>query len=192
MPRKILTVLAHPGADSFCAGIHEAYVEAATSAGAEVRTLDLKSMDIDLSFGGYRDKRELEPALQAAQDDITWAEHIVFVYPVWWGAMPALLKGFIDRTFLPDFAFSYRDDSPMPARLLNGKSARIIITMDAPVWYYRIANRGAAETVMRKCILEFSGIKPVAVTRFGAVRESSDAKRAAWLEEIRKLGANLS
>lgn len=192
MAKRILSVLAHPHEDSLCAALHDVYVGAAKAAGAEVRTLDLKSLDFDLSFGGYRHGRELEPALQGAQEDILWAEHLVFVYPVWWGAMPALLKGFIDRTFLPGFAFRYREDSPMPARLLDGRSARVVITMDAPVWYYRIANRGAAETVMKKCVLQFSGVKSVAVTRFGAVRESTEARRAIWLDQMRRLGSSLS
>jgi putative NADPH-quinone reductase len=102
--------------------------------------------------------------------------------------MPAMLKGFIDRTFLPGFAFKYRDNSPLWDRLLTGRSARMIVTMDAPVWFFRLVYGKPGHNAMKKMILEFCGIKPVKITSFGSVKRSSDKLRAGWLNRTRCLG----
>ena len=107
MAQRILVILGHPSESSLCAGLAQSYIEGARAAGAEVRLLALGALTFDpLLHAGYRGEQALEPDLQAAQAQITWAEHLVWVYPTWWGAMPALLKGFIDRVFLPGFAFN--------------------------------------------------------------------------------------
>jgi NAD(P)H dehydrogenase (quinone) len=112
MPTRILIILGHPRADSFCGALAEAYAEAARAGGSEVRVISLGSLSFDpILHNGYAAVQPLEPDLFAAQAAISWAEHLVFVYPLWWGAMPALLKGFIDRVFLPGFAFKFRDGS---------------------------------------------------------------------------------
>ena len=137
---------------------------------------------------GYARIQELEPDLLAAQAAVTWAQHIVFVYPTWWGGMPALLKGFIDRVFLPGFAFRYREDSPFWDRLLTGRSAHLLVTMDTPPWYYRLVYRMPGHNQMKRTILEFSGIKPVAVSSFGPVKGSSQQQREKWLGKAREYG----
>jgi putative NADPH-quinone reductase len=78
----------------------------------------------------------LEPDLLAAWEKILWAEHLVWIYPIWWGSMPAILKGFIDRLFLLGFAFKKKENSVWWDKLLTGKSARIITTLDQPKWYF--------------------------------------------------------
>lgn len=188
MGKKILAVSGHPSEASLCAALHAAYVEGATAAGADVRSLELRTLSFNPVFNGYRDPRPLEDDLKAAQELIAWCEHLVVTYPVWWGAVPGLLKGFVDRTFLPGFAFRYSETSPLPERLLKGRSGRLIMTMDAPVWYYRLVHRRASEAMMRYATLEFSGIKPVRVTRFGNVRGSTAEKRTAWLNKAAATG----
>jgi NAD(P)H dehydrogenase (quinone) len=123
--------------------------------------------------------------LAAGQAAISWAQHLVFVYPIWWGAMPALLKGFIDRVFLPGFAFKYRSGSPLWDRLLAGRSAHLFVTMDSPPWYFRWVYRMPGHQQMKRTILEFSGIRPVAITSFGPVRGSSVRQREKWLERVK-------
>ena len=122
MAQRILVILGHPSADSLSAALAQSYKEGAQAAGAQVRLLDLGALAFDpILRAGYRGEQALEPDLQAAQAQITWAEHLVWVYPTWWGAMPALLKGFIDRVFLPGFAFKYRQGSSLWDRLLAGR-----------------------------------------------------------------------
>lgn len=79
------------------------------------------------------------PNQQAFEDDIRkaralilWAEHLVFVYPTWWGTLPALLKGFLDRVLTPDFAFITCEGGTGYQGLLGGRSAQLITTMDTP------------------------------------------------------------
>jgi len=166
-----------------------AYRQGASAAGAEVRFLALGDLAFDpILHHGYRQIQPLEPDLEAAQADIAWAGHLVWVYPIWWGGLPALLKGFLDRVFLPGFAFKYRPDSALWDRLLAGRSAELLVTMDSPPWYYRWVQRQPGHRQMKKAILEFSGIKPVRVHSFGPVVRSSGAARAGWVAQARELG----
>ncbi len=102
--------------------------------------------------------------------------------------MPALLKGFVDRVFLPGFAFKYRKDSPWWDRLLTGRSARLLVTMDTPPWYYRWVYRMPGHNQMRRTILEYCGIRPVRISQFGRVKGSPATQRAMWLEAARRAG----
>jgi len=187
--KKILIINGHPDKKSFCFALAESYKRGADTNGTDCKLVNL----IDLKFNpiltyGYRAVSELEPDLLQIQKDIKEADHLVMVYPNWWGTYPALLKGFIDRIFLPNFAFKYSDKSPLPAKLLKGKSARIIVTMDTPKWYYWLINRSPGHNSMKKAILEFSGIKPVKISSFAIIKSSTELKRKKWLDEVEELG----
>ena len=189
MSKRILVILGHPSKESFCAALADSYVEGAKAAGNEVQLTSLGDLSFDpVLRNGYVTIQELEPDLVAAQAAISWAQHIVFVYPIWWGAMPALLKGFIDRLFLPGFAFKYREGSQFWDRLLSGRSAHLIVTMDTPPWYFRWVYRMPGHNQMRRTILEFSGIKPVAVSSFGPIKDSNQQKREKWLAQANAYG----
>lgn len=192
MGTRTLVLLGHPDADSFCGTLAQAYVKGARSAGNDVRLLALGELQFEpVLRHGYRTVQPLEPDLVTAQESIAWAEHIVFVYPIWWGAMPALLKGFIDRVFLPGFAFKYRKGSMLWDRLLSGRSAHLITTMDTPPWYYRWIYGAPGHKQMKKTILEFSGILPVRISSFGPIRDSTAERRARWLERAYQQGKRL-
>ena len=124
-----------------------------------------------------------------AQELIQWANHLVWLYPVWWGGLPALLKGFLDRVFLPGFAFKKRENSVWWDKLLTGKSARIISTLDQPPWYYWLIYRAPSHRAMKQCTLEFCGITPVRITSIGPLRLSKPATREKWLKQAGRLGA---
>lgn len=186
--QRILVILGHPAPASLCAGMARAYAEGALDAGAEVRFLDVGQLAFDPLFLGYGAAQPLEPDLAAAQADIRWAGHLVWVYPIWWGAMPALLKGFIDRTFLPGYAFKYRAGSPLWDRLLAGRSGELLVTMDSPPWYFRWVTRMPGHHQMKKAILEYCGIRPVRVHSFGPVRTASKERLAGWVAHARDLG----
>ena len=184
MSKRVLVILGHPTNDSFCGALANSYVEGAKAAGNEVQLISLGRLSFDpVLHKGYATIQELEPDLVTAQTAITWAQHIVFVYPIWWGAMPALLKGFFDRVFLPGFAFKYRDGSVFWDRLLSGRSAHLIVTMDTPPWYFRWVYRMPGHNQMKRTILEFSGIKPVTVSSFGPIKGSSQQRREKWLSQ---------
>ncbi len=189
MSKRILVILGHPTNDSFCGALANSYVEGAKAAGNEVQLIFLGNLSFDpVLHKGYAMIQELEPDLVTAQTAITWAQHIVFVYPIWWGAMPALLKGFFDRVFLPGFAFKYRDGSVFWDRLLSGRSAHLLVTMDTPPWYFRWVYRMPGHNQMKRTILEFSGIKPVTISSFGPIKDSSQQKREKWLAQASAYG----
>ncbi|WP_310558415.1 NAD(P)H-dependent oxidoreductase [Flavobacterium sp.] len=187
--KNILIINAHPDKESFCFALAESYKNGADLVGTDCKLVHL----IDLKFNpiltyGYRKISELEPDLVQMQKDILWADHLVFVYPNWWATFPALLKGFIDRVFVPGFAFKYRENSSFWDKLLKGKTARLIVTMDTPSWYYWFKNRSPGHNAMKIGVLEFCGIKPVKIKVFSGIKASDEAKRKKWLEEVKKLG----
>jgi NAD(P)H dehydrogenase (quinone) len=191
--KKILIINGHPDKESLCFALAESYKKGADASGIECKLVHL----IDLQFNpiltyGYRVVSELEPDLIKIQQEILEAHHLVIVYPNWWGTYPALLKGFIDRVFLPNFAFKYLKDSPLPAKLLKGKTARIIVTMDTPKWYYWLINKSPGHNSMKKAILEFCGISPVKISSFAVVKSSDDKERKKWIDEVEKLGKKMA
>lgn len=190
MNKKILIVLAHPQVKSYCGALAQAYADGAREAGAEVRQVNLAELRFNPVGSGSLDKPlELEPELRQAQDDIRWAEHLVFIYPILWGTLPALLKGFIERVFAPGFAVNFHKDSPLWDKLLTGRSARLIVTLNTPPLLYRLLFRRAGHITMKRSILQFCGISPVKITDVGPMRASSDARRAQWISQARALGA---
>jgi len=184
MGKRILLILGHPGATSFCAALAERYAQSALDAGHQVRQLRLGEMAFDpVLRQGYQQVQALEEDLSRAQSDILWAEHLTVVYPIWWGGIPALLKGFFDRVLLPGFAFKYRKGKPFPDQLLKGRTAHLLVTMDTPLWYYRWIYRMPGLHQVRKTTLQFCGINPLRTLTFGPLLESSDRQRQRWLQQ---------
>ncbi len=187
--KKILIINGHPDKESFCFALAESYKKGAGLSGADCKLVHLIDLDFNpiLTFG-YRRISELEPDSVKIQQEILAANHLVLVYPNWWATFPALLKGFIDRVLMPDFAFKYHENSPFLDKMLAGKTARLIVTMDTPKWYYYLMNRNAGHNAMKIGVLEFCGIKPVKITSFTPVKSSNEVKRKKWLAEVEKLG----
>ena len=191
MKKKNLVILGHPHTESFCGSLAKAYIEGAKVTGIDVRELKLGDLNFDpILWNGYNKIQELEPDLVKASELIQWSDHIVFVYPNWWGTMPALMKGFFDRVFLPGFAFKYRDNSAFWDKLLSGRTAHLIVTMDTPPWYYRWIYHRPGHNEMKRTILGFCGIKVVKITEIAIVRNSLPKMRSKWISMAKKLGSN--
>lgn len=188
--RRILVILGHPSGESFCAALADAYAGAARAAGAEVSVLRLGDLDFDpILHHGYARRQELEPDLEAARAAILEAAHVVFVYPIWWGSVPALLKGFLDRCFLPGFAFAYRDErQSLPDKLLKGRGGRLIVTLDTPGWFNWLAYGAPGHRMMTRTVLKFCGISPVRRTVCAPLRNSTPAARARFLAKAAAAG----
>jgi putative NADPH-quinone reductase len=190
--KRILIINGHPDKQSLCNELALKYKKGADSAGAECKLVNLADLKFNPNLGnGYRERTTLEPDLLEMQQEILKAEHIVFVYPNWWGTYPALMKGFFDRILLPGFAFSYRENSPMVNKLLKGKSARLVVTMDSPKWYYSLFRHSPGHHSMKSGILGFCGIKPVNITSFGPVISSNESERMKWIGKAEQLGKML-
>lgn len=190
MSNKILVINGHPNKESFNYGLMVAYLSGAKDSGAEVQQIIISDLNFDpnLKFG-YQKRTELEPDLVDAWGKIKWADHIVWIHPVWWGGLPAQMKGFIDRLFLPGYAFRYKENSVWWDKLLKGKTAHIITTLDQPSWYYRYKYGRPSINQLKKATLEFCGINPVKVTYIGIVKSSSPELRKKWLDKVKELGA---
>lgn len=188
--KKIVILNGHPNPASFTKGLVEAYEKGAKTKGVEIKTITIADLafDSNLRFG-YQKRMELEPDLLDAIQTIQWADHLVWIHPVWWGGLPALLKGFIDRTFLPGITYQYRENSMLWDKLLKGKSAHIITTLDQPGWYYRLMYGRPSVNQLKKSTLQFCGVSKVKVTYIGIVRNSTAAQRVKWLKKVEQLAA---
>lgn len=187
--RKILIINGHPDKQSFNFALADSYRKGAEKSTAEIQEINIRELNFNpnLQFG-CRKRTELEPDLLAAQQKLKWADHIVWVYPVWWGSVPAIMKGFLDRVLLPGFAFKKREGSVWWDKYFTGKTARLICTMDQPTWFYRLINGSPTHSAMKKLTMNFIGVKSVKITSIGPLRLSKEAFREKWLKKVEKLG----
>lgn len=181
---NVLLIVGHPRAGSFCEALADAYAEALPD-GHALRRINLADLDFnpDVLTISPRDQA-LGPDLEEAQESILWANHLVFVFPTWWGTMPARLKGFLDRVLTPEFAF--RETARGYEPLLAGRTAHLITTMDTPAWVYRCIHHSPGIRALRLATLGFCGVRPAKVSLIGPVKPSSLTQREAWL---RRAGA---
>ena len=190
--KQVLIINGHPDKESFNYALSEAYIKGANKTNATLTQINIRDLDFNpnLKFG-YRKRLELEPDLVAAIDKIKKADHIVWIFPMWWYGYPALMKGFIDRTFLPGITFQPIKGKASPEKLLKGKSARLIITADTPKWYDLLIMKRPAINQFKKGTLQFCGINPVKTIYITPINNSSLGFREKWLEKIIKLGEKL-
>ena len=187
--KKILIINGHPDKNSFCFGLAEAYMNGVLHSNSEVKQIIIRDLKFNPNLEyGYEKRTVLEPALLEAWEKIKWADHLVWVHPVWWGGLPAITKGFIDRLFLPGLAFRYRENSVWWDKLLKGKTAHIITTLDQPSLYYWFVFGRPSVNQLKKTVLQFCGITPVRVTYVQPVRNSKIEFRNKWLQNIEVMG----
>ncbi len=181
-----LVITAHPQPDSFSHSLAAAWTQGASA--LSTQHIDVTTLEFDpVLRNAYRGDQTLEPDLLDAKAAVERASHVVVAFPLWWSSTPAALKGFFDRLLLPGWAFAYKNNLPVGG--LAGRSARMLVTMDAPVWYDTLFNGAAARRQVAKGTLKFCGLSPVRTSAFGSVRSTTDAKREAMLETARRAGA---
>lgn len=186
---RILIINGHPDPESFNKALSNAYQKGAESSSAEVKVITIGELDFNpnLQFG-YRKRTELEPDLLEAQEKLKWADHLVWIYPVWWGSVPAIMKGFLDRVLLPGFAFKKREGSVWWDKFFTGKTSRLICTLDQPPWFYRLMNGSPSHKAMKRLTMKFIGVKSVKITSIGPLRLSTEAFRKKWIQKLEKMG----
>jgi NAD(P)H dehydrogenase (quinone) len=187
---KILIILGHPARkrQSFSEALANAYKDGAIEGGHEVCLYKVADKQFDpILHEGYEEEQAAEPDIAEARERILWADHLVFVYPLWEYMVPALLKGFLERTLTRGFAYLERD-SQKNGKLLACKSARLIQTSGMPAIIYRFWYRAHGMKALRD-MLGFCGIRPVHASCFGMMKTADDARRKRWLNEINILGS---
>lgn len=194
MAKNILLILGHPSEASFCNALLDAYKNGAEAAGAICKTIYISRLKFDVNLAdGYKtgEVMQLEHDLATSQQLLQWANHVVMAYPNWWGFMPAVTKGFIDRVFLPGFAFRHHSGKIFPEKLLNGKSLRLLITMDTPKWWFYLVYRASQYQILKDIVFGYVGFKPIRFSTFGFMRKSTDQQRINWLRKVKQLGSLL-
>ena len=186
---KIAIVVGHPAPDSYCEALGEAYRRGAESGGHQALLLVLARMNFDAVLReGYRREQPLEPDLVAARDALRTADHLVFIFPLWCGDMPAILKGFIERIMQPDLLAIRAAGSKADWKIFKGKSARIIMTMGMPGWFYRWYYGAHALKLFKRNILHLVGVTPVYSSTYGMIEAVGEETRKQWLREVEALG----
>lgn len=185
---RIYLLLAHPDKESFNGRIADAYEQTAIAQGHEVRRQNLGEMQFDpILWKGYRVPQPLEDDLVQAQQNLLWCQHWVIVYPIWWGSVPALLKGFFDRTLDKGFAYKYHKDDPFWDKLLKGRSAYVITTCDAPWIWIWWQYRNSDKNMVKWATLWFCGFNPIRFTRFDRLKYRDEPQRLKMLQKITSL-----
>jgi len=189
---NILIINGHPDKESFNNALANSYYEGAKLSTNFVEIINVRELDFNpnLQFG-YRKRTVLEPDLEVAIKKIKEADHLVWVLPVWWSGMPAILKGFIDRVFLPGIMFEIEEGSLLPKKLLKNKTARLIITSDSPRWYYYVYFKSPVINELKKGVLAFCGVKPTKLTYIGPIKTITQNFRKKWLKKVFSLGERL-
>ncbi len=189
---KILVVNGHNREKSFCTSLAAEYKRGAETAGCEVRTVNVRDLNLE-KYLEYGHTNRFVPCEEIAevQNLISWSEKIVFVYPTWWAGPPAHMHLFFEMVFSPGFAFRYGEKDGLMVKwdkLLAGKSARLIVTMDAPPWYYKWIIGDPGGKMVKRGILNFCGISSVQKSYFGSVKLSTEEQRRKWLQSIHSIG----
>ncbi|WP_437956835.1 NAD(P)H-dependent oxidoreductase [Sorangium sp. So ce119] len=184
-----LIIQGHPAPDSLSDSLARAYAIGLERGGARVEHLALRSLSFDPHLrAGFSGRQELEPDLLQARTAIERSTHVAWFFPTWWAGPPALIKGFIDRTFLPGWSFAYRKRSPLPDGLLAGRSARVVTTMDSPSWWYRFWHRRSVHASFVNATLRFVGFGPVRETTYFNQNTRTPVQRETWLREMERIG----
>ena len=192
MAKRILIIQGHPdpSPDRLCRALARAYAEGATEAGADVREIDVATLDFpvlrteaDYHAGPGAAPAAVQPAIEAIQ----WADHALIIYPLWMGDMPALLKAFFEQAFRPGVALSYGEG--FPKALFKGKSARVAVTMGMPKAAYRLVFGAHGVKALEKSVLGFAGVKPIRESLFGMAQSNSREKTERRIAKFRETGA---
>lgn len=191
--KRILVINGHPAETSLNRSIAETYAKSAKQAGHDVKLIHLNTLkfDSDYEFGGYTNYKPLEPVLDEVMKHIEWSEHIVLTTPMWWGGLPAKLKGLFDRILLPGRTFSTRETNWMglPSPMLTGRTGRVFLTSDTPGWFMRWKYKNALLRQLKDQIFGFIGIKLSRITHFSGASHPKPGMVEKWIDKAGKAGA---
>jgi putative NADPH-quinone reductase len=188
MAKRILVLLGHPDGrpERFGYALATAYAEAALAAGHEVRRIDLADLDTPFLAGQWEFESPPPPSIRAVQQDITWAEHVVLVFPLWLGATPAKLKALLEQVFRAGFGFEVSATGWRSK--LKGRSARLVVTMGAPTVAFHLLFGAHGLLALDKSVFRLAGFSPVRKSVVGGVEAIGPRGRLRWLARMRRLG----
>jgi putative NADPH-quinone reductase len=189
MSRRILIIDGHPdpARERLCHGLADAYAKGASGAGHAVRRIDLHALDFALLTSRTEfETGSVPPDVGGAQEALVWCDHMVLIYPLWLGTMPARLKGLLEQLLRPDFAF---ETSGWKSGTLRGRSVRVVVTMGMPGWIYRWYFGAHSLKSLEQNILKFVGMGPIRETLYGSAEDGAPNRQLQWIAEMERLGA---
>jgi NAD(P)H dehydrogenase (quinone) len=189
-----LAILGHPNQASFNRAILDSYVAALNGQGHDVRVRNLYALNfspvltandlVGAAAGRVADDVRIE------QEHVAWANVVTFIFPLWWGGMPAILKGYVDRVFTEGFAYTF-DEKGLNRRLTDKKAVTITTLGDTMENYRRQGFFDAMNKIMDGIMFDFSGIEPIEHRYFGSVPSATSDERKQMLEEVEALARGL-
>jgi putative NADPH-quinone reductase len=191
MGKRIVIIQGHPDNSQphLCHALAESYARGALHAGHEVKRIEVATLEFPLLRSQQEwEHGKLPSGLIEAQEAIKWANHLVLIFPLWLGDMPALLKGFLEQVARPDFAFSGEGKNPFAHKALKGRSARVVVTMGMPAMLYRWFFMAHSIKSLERNILGFVGIHPVKDILIGLVGNMHNAAIQKWLDRLEATG----
>jgi putative NADPH-quinone reductase len=190
MKNSICIIQGHPhgGGKHLCHAVAQAYADGARAAGAKVRRIDIGDMELPM-LRNPADFGAAPPSpIVSAQQAIKASDHLVVVYPLWLGTMPAAVKAFFEQLCRNNFAIEADAKGGWPRQMLKGKSARVIVTMGMPAAAYKLMFGAHGVRGFESGILGMAGIKPIKETLIGGVGALKRNQAEAILAKVRRLG----
>ena len=190
---NVLLIDGHPDEGRYCSHLLDVY-ERALPDNAEVRRIAVRDLTFSPNLGhGYAKRTDWEEDIDAVARALDWCDHVSFCFPMWWAAEPAMLKGLLDRVVLPGFMFAYHEHDTFWDRLMVGRSADAIITMDTPPWYLWLAYGNSIVRRWKKQILGFVGFKPARILALGQIKRGGVEKHGQkWEARVRRLAMTIA
>lgn len=188
-PRRLAIIDGHPDPSSrhFVHALADSYAGGAAISGHQLRRINVADLEFPLVRSRDGWENDTPPTgIGWAQQTILWAEHLLILYPLWLGDVPALLKGFLEQVLRPDFTFE-RDQKGRVRKKLAGRSARLVVTMGMPALFYRAVYGAHSVKSFERNILKFVGIRPVEHLLIGNIEADADERRR-WLDELCEFG----
>lgn len=185
---KYLIITSHPYTGSFNAAAAKTIEQTAADRGHKVSTIDLVRdgfnpvMTAD-DLKAWSQMQSVDPMVKTYQAQIEQADIIVFVFPVWWGAMPAVLKGFCDKVLLPGWAYRHGDNGEMIGQL-TGKQAIVITTMETPVEVFNSYFHNPVEGAFIKDTLMICGLEIARFEQIDNIVSGGQERAKTKLKEI--------
>lgn len=207
---RVLYVYAHPEPKSFNAALRDTALAALQEKGHEVKLSDLYAMKFNpvLSASDFPERKNLEffnafleaikasktgafsPDIKEEMEKVKWADIMIFQFPIYFTAMPAIMKGWIDRVLAPGFGFNPITNSAYETGLFKRKSAMLTMTTGAPKEVY---SEGGAHGDLNKhmesithCVFEYMGMKALPSHIIYEASSMSREKGSEELEMYRK------
>lgn len=185
--KKILIIDAHPDEKSLVAFLCQRY-EAAAKENHQVEKFAIRDLKFDpILHYGYREIQDLEADLLMAQDKIKNCEHLVIFVPNWWGSLPALAKGFLERTLIRGFSHRFNPEKKKAEQLLKGRTASVIYTQASPKFYTRMIG-DAFWKCLKNSILRYVGFSDVKRFYIPRAKKIDENRLANLLQKLDKMG----